>query len=45
MGKMWIVPGYVVNSIATTIFQANAIQYNIDQLIGASANELSTIIY
>uniref|UniRef100_A0A1X7UU57 Major facilitator superfamily (MFS) profile domain-containing protein n=1 Tax=Amphimedon queenslandica TaxID=400682 RepID=A0A1X7UU57_AMPQE len=45
MGKMWILPGYVVNSIATTIFQANAIQYNIDQIIGASTNELSTIIY
>ena len=27
------------------IFQANVIQYNIDQLIGGSANELSTIIY
>uniref|UniRef100_A0A1X7U1F1 Major facilitator superfamily (MFS) profile domain-containing protein n=1 Tax=Amphimedon queenslandica TaxID=400682 RepID=A0A1X7U1F1_AMPQE len=43
-GKIWIVPGliYLIGFIA---FVANIIQYNIDQLIGASANELSTIIY
>ena len=45
MGKMWIVPGSVANNIATTIVEANVIKYNIDQLIGGSANELSTIIY
>ena len=45
MGKMWIVPGYVINNIGTITFAASVIQYNIDQLIGASANELSTIIY
>ena len=45
MGNMWIVPGSILNSITMTIFIANIIQYNIDQLIGGSANELSTIIY
>ena len=45
MGKMWIVPGSIVNHIGIITFLANIIQYNIDQLIGGSANELSTIIY
>ena len=45
MGKMWIVPGVVINYVGVFAFKANIIQYNIDQLIGASANELSTIIY
>ena len=45
MGNMWIVPGAVISYIGVFAFRANIIQYNIDQLIGASANELSTIIY
>ena len=45
MGKMWIFPGSIINGIGYITFVANIIQYNIDQLIGASANELSTIIY
>ena len=45
MGQIWIVPGYVINNIGLITFAANVIQYNIDQLIGASANKLSTIIY
>uniref|UniRef100_A0A1X7VFV1 Uncharacterized protein n=1 Tax=Amphimedon queenslandica TaxID=400682 RepID=A0A1X7VFV1_AMPQE len=42
---MWILPGVVISYIGVTAFNANIIQYNIDQLIGGSANELSTIIY
>uniref|UniRef100_A0A1X7SRC0 Major facilitator superfamily (MFS) profile domain-containing protein n=1 Tax=Amphimedon queenslandica TaxID=400682 RepID=A0A1X7SRC0_AMPQE len=45
LGKIWIVSGVVINYIGVTAFNANIIQYNIDQLIGGSANELSTIIY
>ena len=45
MENMWTVPSFLVNSIGIISFAANIIQYNIDQLIGASANELSTIIY
>ena len=45
IGRIWIVPGFVINCIGVITFHANVIQYNIDQLIGASANELSTIIY
>uniref|UniRef100_A0A1X7T9I8 Major facilitator superfamily (MFS) profile domain-containing protein n=2 Tax=Amphimedon queenslandica TaxID=400682 RepID=A0A1X7T9I8_AMPQE len=45
MGKMWIIPGYIINNIGIVTFKANVIQYSIDQLIGGSANELSTIIY
>uniref|UniRef100_A0A1X7SYL0 Major facilitator superfamily (MFS) profile domain-containing protein n=1 Tax=Amphimedon queenslandica TaxID=400682 RepID=A0A1X7SYL0_AMPQE len=45
MEKMWILPGYVINNIGVITFAASVIQYNIDQLIGGSANELSTIIY
>uniref|UniRef100_A0A1X7VEA0 Major facilitator superfamily (MFS) profile domain-containing protein n=1 Tax=Amphimedon queenslandica TaxID=400682 RepID=A0A1X7VEA0_AMPQE len=45
MGKMWIIPGYIINNIGIVTFKANVIQYNIDQLIGGSANELSAIIY
>ena len=45
LGMIWIVPGVVINYIGVIAFNANIIQYNIDQLIGASANELSTIIY
>ena len=45
LGRMWIIPGVVINYIGVTAFNANIIQYNIDQLIGASANEMSTIIY
>ena len=45
MGQMWILPGSIINGIGSITFAANIIQYNIDQLIGASANELSTIIY
>ena len=45
MENTWIVPGAVISYIGVFAFRANIIQYNIDQLIGASANELSTIIY
>uniref|UniRef100_A0A1X7SYB7 Major facilitator superfamily associated domain-containing protein n=1 Tax=Amphimedon queenslandica TaxID=400682 RepID=A0A1X7SYB7_AMPQE len=45
LGRMWIVPGVVINYIGVTAFKANIIQYNIDQLIGGSSNEMSTIIY
>ena len=45
IGTIWFVLGFVINCIGVTTFLANVIQYNIDQLIGASANELSTIIY
>ena len=45
MENTWTVPSFLVNSIGIISFLANIIQYNIDQLIGASANELSTIIY
>uniref|UniRef100_A0A1X7UCF1 Uncharacterized protein n=1 Tax=Amphimedon queenslandica TaxID=400682 RepID=A0A1X7UCF1_AMPQE len=45
MRKIWIFPGSLINYICFTTFLANIIQYNIDQLIGASANELSTMIY
>uniref|UniRef100_A0A1X7TQB5 Major facilitator superfamily (MFS) profile domain-containing protein n=1 Tax=Amphimedon queenslandica TaxID=400682 RepID=A0A1X7TQB5_AMPQE len=45
LGKIWIDPGVIINYIGVIVFSANIIQYNIDQLIGASANELSTIIY
>uniref|UniRef100_A0A1X7UB09 Uncharacterized protein n=1 Tax=Amphimedon queenslandica TaxID=400682 RepID=A0A1X7UB09_AMPQE len=45
MGKKWILPGSIINGIGYITFAANIIQYNIDQLIGASANELSTITY
>ena len=45
IGRIWIVPGFVINCIGVGTFLSNIIQYNIDQLIGASANELSTIIY
>ena len=45
MENMWTVPSFLVSGIGIITFAANIIQYNIDQLIGASANELSTIIY
>ena len=37
--------GYVLETIGYTSFKANIIQYNIDQLVGASAYELSALIY
>uniref|UniRef100_A0A1X7TW42 ADF-H domain-containing protein n=2 Tax=Amphimedon queenslandica TaxID=400682 RepID=A0A1X7TW42_AMPQE len=42
---MWIAPGAIVNYIGVVTVFPNIIQYNIDQLIGGSAHELSTIIY
>ena len=44
-GTLWIVPGLILHYIGFISFNANIIQYNIDQLIGASAKELSTMIY
>ena len=41
---LWIVPA-IFQYTGCVSFLTNVIQYNIDQLIGASANELSTIIY
>ena len=37
--------GYLVAIVGYTSFKANIVQYNIDQLVGASADELSTVIY
>ena len=45
LGTLWIVPGLILHYIGFISFTANIIQYNIDQLIGASAKELSTMIY
>ena len=36
---------YFLELVGYTSFKANIIQYNIDQLVGASADELSTVIY
>ena len=36
---------YLIELVGYTSFKANIIQYNIDQLVGASADELSTVIY
>uniref|UniRef100_A0A1X7VGP5 Major facilitator superfamily (MFS) profile domain-containing protein n=1 Tax=Amphimedon queenslandica TaxID=400682 RepID=A0A1X7VGP5_AMPQE len=41
---MWLLPGYVINNIGIITFAANIIQYNIDQLIGGSANELIRVL-
>ena len=37
--------GYLLELVGYTSFKANIFQYNIDQLVGASADELSTVIY
>ena len=37
--------GYIVYYCGHSSFAANIIQYNIDQLVGASADELSSVIY
>ena len=37
--------GGIVQAFGYSSFRANIIQYNIDQFVGASADELSTIIY
>ena len=37
--------GYVCGAIGYTGFRANIVQFNIDQLVGASADELSATIY
>ena len=37
--------GYFLELVGYTSFKANIVQYNIDQLVGASADELSTVIY
>ena len=36
---------YLLELVGYASFKANIIQYNIDQLVGASADELSTVIY
>ena len=36
---------YLMEIVGYTSFKANIVQYNIDQLVGASADELSTVIY
>ena len=36
---------YLLELVGYTSFRANIVQYNIDQLVGASADELSTVIY
>ena len=36
---------YFLELVGYTSFKANIVQYNIDQLVGASADELSTVIY
>uniref|UniRef100_A0A1X7TWD6 Major facilitator superfamily (MFS) profile domain-containing protein n=1 Tax=Amphimedon queenslandica TaxID=400682 RepID=A0A1X7TWD6_AMPQE len=45
MENTWTVPSFLISNIGIITFVANIIQYNTDQLIGASTNELSTIIY
>ena len=44
---LWIVFGfaYFINFCGFSSFSANIIQYNIDQLVGASADELNSVIY
>ena len=37
--------GYLCAVVGYTGFQANIVQFNVDQLVGASADELSAIIY
>ena len=37
--------GYLCAVVGYTAFRANIIQFNIDQLVGASADQLSAIIY
>ena len=37
--------GYIVHFCGYSSFTANIIQYNIDQFVGASADELSSVIY
>ena len=37
--------GYIINYCGFSSFTANIIQYNIDQLVGASADELTSVIY
>ena len=37
--------GYLCVVVGYTGFRANIVQFNIDQLVGASADELSAIIY
>ena len=36
---------YLLELVGYTSFKANIVQYNIDQLVGALADELSTVIY
>ena len=36
---------YLLELVGYASFKANIVQYNIDQLVGASADELSTVIY
>ena len=39
------VVGYLCATIGYTAFRANIVQFNLDQLVGASADQLSAIIY
>ena len=36
---------YLLELVGYTTFKANIVQFNVDQLVGASADELSTVIY
>ena len=45
--ELWslYVVAYIIHICGFSSFTANIIQYNIDQLVGASADELSSVIY
>ena len=42
---MFLILGYILQVIGYCSFRSNIIQFNIDQLVGASANKLSAVIY
>ena len=44
---LWLslLPAYICQFVGFASFRVNVIQYNIDQLVGASADELNTVIY
>uniref|UniRef100_A0A1X7VDS5 Major facilitator superfamily associated domain-containing protein n=1 Tax=Amphimedon queenslandica TaxID=400682 RepID=A0A1X7VDS5_AMPQE len=44
---LWLslLPAYICLFVGFASFRVNVIQYNIDQLVGASADELNTVIY
>ena len=43
--SIFFVLAYLLEIVGYTSFKANIVQYNIDQLVGASADELSIVIY